>query len=186
MTTRQRLQSDGIVDAAMRVLYRDGFPKMTIDSIAAEAGMTKGGVFYYFKNKNDILSCIVERYEELYNARRDEMLNELPEDQPGRFLRATVLASLEYYDETKDNIQNVIGMYTDETFRKTVRALKQRTFEQLSRECRHPEKLTMILFALDGMWMDRIVGESIIPPACMEEFRQSLLEYVDQVAKECD
>lgn len=183
MKERQQTQRDSIVDAAGRVVFRDGYAKATIDNIAAEAGMSKGGVFYYFKNKNEILACMVQRYEEVYNARRQEILETLPEG-PGRLLRATVIASLEYNDQSREN-HNHIGLYADEEFRKQLTELKKRTYAQLAQGCRHPEKLAMVMFVLDGMWMDKTVGEPSIPLSHVERLRDELMRYVDEIAEEC-
>ena len=48
-----------ILDAADRLLVRHGFRRMTIDGIAAEAGIGKGSVYLHFDSKEDVaLSCI--------------------------------------------------------------------------------------------------------------------------------
>lgn len=182
MKERQKAQRDSIVDAAGRVLFRDGYAKATIDNIAAEAGMSKGGVFYYFKNKNEIFACMIQRYEEIYNARRQEIFDTLPEG-PGRLLKATVIASLEYNDQSREN-HNHIGLYADEEFRTRLSDLKKRIYAQLAQGCKNPQKLAMVMFVLDGMWMGRTIGEQAIPPSHIEKFRQELLLYVDEIAKD--
>jgi AcrR family transcriptional regulator len=40
-----------LLDAAERVFVRLGYPGATLDGIAAEAGFTKGAVYWHFKNK---------------------------------------------------------------------------------------------------------------------------------------
>jgi AcrR family transcriptional regulator len=48
-----------ILDAADRLLIRHGFRRMTVDGIAAEAGIGKGSVYLHFDSKEDVaLSCI--------------------------------------------------------------------------------------------------------------------------------
>lgn len=43
-----------IIETAINILSRDGYQKTTIASIAKEAGFTKGVIFYYFKNKDEL------------------------------------------------------------------------------------------------------------------------------------
>ncbi len=43
-----------IVDAAARVVARDGYPKATIAKITTEAGIASGLFYYYFKDKEDL------------------------------------------------------------------------------------------------------------------------------------
>ncbi|MBI5169994.1 MAG: TetR/AcrR family transcriptional regulator [Candidatus Eisenbacteria bacterium] len=48
-----------ILDAADRLLARDGFRRMTVDGVAREAGVGKGSVYLHFESKEDVaLSCI--------------------------------------------------------------------------------------------------------------------------------
>ncbi len=48
-----------ILDAADRLLARDGFRRMTVDGVAREAGVGKGSVYLHFDSKEDVaLSCI--------------------------------------------------------------------------------------------------------------------------------
>ena len=91
--TRTRL-----LDAADRLLARGGFRRMTIDAVAAEAGVGKGSVYLHFESKEDIaLSCIdrmaeriVLRLEE-FAARRDAALPRLR-----AMLRLRVLDRFDY------------------------------------------------------------------------------------------
>ncbi len=48
-----------VLDAADRLLARHGYRKMTVDDIAAEAGIGKGSVYLAFASKEEVaLSCI--------------------------------------------------------------------------------------------------------------------------------
>ncbi len=47
--TRERL-----VSAAVGLILRQGFPATTVDQICTEAGVTKGGFFHHFANKDAI------------------------------------------------------------------------------------------------------------------------------------
>lgn len=45
-----------ILDAAVRLIDRDGIAATTIDGIAAELGMTKPGLYYHFASKEALLA----------------------------------------------------------------------------------------------------------------------------------
>jgi hypothetical protein len=42
---------DRILDAAERVVLRDGVTHLTLDAVAAETGISKGGLLYHFPSK---------------------------------------------------------------------------------------------------------------------------------------
>ncbi|GAA1151097.1 TetR/AcrR family transcriptional regulator [Nesterenkonia lutea] len=44
-----------ILDAATRVVQREGVTMLTYESVAAEAGMTKGGLLYHFPSREELL-----------------------------------------------------------------------------------------------------------------------------------
>jgi AcrR family transcriptional regulator len=65
-------------DAAMRILARDGFSGVTINSVAEEAGEYRTSIAYYFGGKQGLLEAVAEAvnpYEEVVEgiARCDEI-----------------------------------------------------------------------------------------------------------------
>ena len=46
---------DEICDAAIQITVRDGLLTMTLDAVAKEAGISKGGVMYPFPSKDDLV-----------------------------------------------------------------------------------------------------------------------------------
>ena len=54
-------QRDRILDAAERLLGRFGYRKMTVDDIAAEAGIGKGTVYLSFPSKEEVVLSTVDR-----------------------------------------------------------------------------------------------------------------------------
>jgi len=48
-----------IMEAAVRVFARRGFSSATLDEIAQEAEFSKGAIYLYFSNKEDLLSTIL-------------------------------------------------------------------------------------------------------------------------------
>jgi len=53
--TRQRL-----IDATVRLMLQQGFSGTSVDQICKEAGMTKGGFFHHFENKEALGTAAVE------------------------------------------------------------------------------------------------------------------------------
>jgi AcrR family transcriptional regulator len=55
--TRER-----ILDIAQDAVLHKGFAGTSIDEIICEAGITKSGFFYHFKDKNDLAKALLQRY----------------------------------------------------------------------------------------------------------------------------
>jgi AcrR family transcriptional regulator len=78
-----------ILDAAVQVAIRDGVLAMTLEAVAKEAGVSKGGLIYHFRTKDDLIAAMLEHYR----ARVWRVLEErmAADDNPrGRLFRALV------------------------------------------------------------------------------------------------
>ena len=53
-----------VIEAALDVFSEKGYVKATFDEIAARAGFTKGAVYWYFRNKADLVSALISEYME--------------------------------------------------------------------------------------------------------------------------
>ncbi|MDA3627058.1 TetR/AcrR family transcriptional regulator [Saccharopolyspora oryzae] len=55
---------DRILDALQRILIRKGTAAVTLESVAAEAGVSKGGLLYHFRSKQAMLQGLTLRLSE--------------------------------------------------------------------------------------------------------------------------
>ncbi len=53
---------DRICEAALRVANRDGLLAMTLDKVAKEAEVSKGGVMYHFRSKDELIRGVLEYF----------------------------------------------------------------------------------------------------------------------------
>ena len=50
-----------LLDAAADLISKNSVNELTLEGVAAAAGVTKGGLIYHFKTKDDLLGALVER-----------------------------------------------------------------------------------------------------------------------------
>lgn len=65
-----------VLESALDVFSEKGYAKATFDEIAARAGFTKGAVYWYFRNKADLVSALIVEYME---RKRLELSPNIPE-----------------------------------------------------------------------------------------------------------
>lgn len=53
---------DEIIEAATDLFYEKGFEKASLRDIALRVGITQAAIYYHFKNKEQILYTIIEKY----------------------------------------------------------------------------------------------------------------------------
>ena len=57
-----------ILASAMDMFYEKGYSKTTFDEIAKRINLTKGAVYWYFRNKPDIVAALINDFAEQYLA----------------------------------------------------------------------------------------------------------------------
>src|SRR5690242_21933519 len=64
---------DAILDATDRLLARFGYRKMTVEDIAAEAGIGKGTIYLHFTSKEEVVLSHIDRIVDRLNSRLQEI-----------------------------------------------------------------------------------------------------------------
>ena len=64
---------DAILDATDRLLARFGYRKMTVEDIAAEAGIGKGTIYLHFNSKEEVVLSHIDRIVDRLNDRLREI-----------------------------------------------------------------------------------------------------------------
>ncbi len=80
MTKSQESAKDKILNVAYSLFYREGFARVSVDAIAAGAGVTKRTVYYHFKSKDDIVADVLNNQHEYVLRRLKRWAG--PEDTP--------------------------------------------------------------------------------------------------------
>ncbi|WP_435099608.1 TetR/AcrR family transcriptional regulator [Arhodomonas sp. AD133] len=93
---RKRPLRERVLDAAERVVSRDGAAHLTLDAVVAEAGVSKGGMLYHFNSKQALLEGLLERTLAHHEGRIAEARESLPDDDPYREGRAHLLACIDH------------------------------------------------------------------------------------------
>ena len=59
--SRSERTRNAALEAALTVIARDGPARLTLDAIAREAGISKGGLMHQFRTKHAVLKALLER-----------------------------------------------------------------------------------------------------------------------------
>jgi AcrR family transcriptional regulator len=65
-----------IVDAARRCFLRNGFHQTTTDDICHEASITPGGLYHYFRSKEDVIAAVIKASAEEAVARLSQLADD--------------------------------------------------------------------------------------------------------------
>jgi TetR/AcrR family transcriptional repressor of nem operon len=63
-TARGKRTRDAIVDAAAQLMYVHGVAGTSVDKVLAASGAGKSQMYHYFKNKEQLVAAVIDRYLE--------------------------------------------------------------------------------------------------------------------------
>lgn len=140
-----------LLDAASAVSRRDGPQALTLDAVAAEAGVSKGGLLYHFASKRELLDGVVKRW-------LDEFQDDIDASGPG-FLPGYVRAS----DGAKAEEAGLLAaLVADPEVLAAVRDRYATWQDRVVTEGGDPVEATVARLAADGLWLADLLG--MAPP----------------------
>jgi AcrR family transcriptional regulator len=140
-----------ILDAALALIGDIGVPAVTLDGVAARAGVSKGGLLYHFRFKEQLLAAANEHLVRRRAKAREAEAQRLPKGK-GRRLKAYVLASVNN-SEGDDEISTkllVAGSMTAEAAEPIRRYFRER-FPPFADDVGF-ERAALVHAATEGLW----------------------------------
>ncbi|WP_274427238.1 TetR/AcrR family transcriptional regulator [Chelativorans sp. YIM 93263] len=169
---------DEILDAAQRIVERDGAGNLTIDGVAREAGFSKGGVLYNFPNKECLLKGMLNRMLQNKMPQLDAYREEFA-GGPHPTLRAIIktTANKECLDPALSRAILAVAA-EDPDMLAPLHAELARRWEQVREECADRDMAALLWAAADGLMYHALMDIGIFPP----EKRAELLQKLDELA----
>jgi AcrR family transcriptional regulator len=89
---KKKSRKDTIFDAAVKCFNEKGYYETSIDAIAAEAKISKGGIYYHFKSKKELFLKLYSNRVDKYFKQIKELIRELndPEEQLRMFINNSI------------------------------------------------------------------------------------------------
>ncbi|MBC8078055.1 MAG: TetR/AcrR family transcriptional regulator, partial [Chloroflexales bacterium] len=103
-----RTTRDAILDAAERLIAREGVPHLTIGRVAEEAQVSRGGLFYHFPSKEALVQSLLERMVVGWQQALEAMMAQDPEPF-GRLTRAYARLVLLQAEDATEQSSAVVG-----------------------------------------------------------------------------
>ena len=104
---KRQLVSNELSEAALQLLALKGFDAVTIDEIAATAGVSKRTFFRYFASKEDV---VVQFLADMGTGMRAALASRPIEEQPSASLQHTVWVSMAACADHSDRAMRVVQL----------------------------------------------------------------------------
>ena len=169
-----------ILDAAENVVLTEGATHMTLDAVASKAGVSKGGLIYHFPSQRDLLQAMVKRFASNMEACKAKFRATLPAS-PGREIKASILAWFNLGDEYRRAATALLAAVTrDPKLLNDVRKERLKNMAGILNASPSPERVTILLFAMEGIWMSELLGISSFTKSARSQIKRTLLQLADE------
>ncbi|EHK83334.1 TetR/AcrR family transcriptional regulator [Rhodococcus pyridinivorans] len=157
-----------LLDAFVTILLEQGERAATLESVAAAANVSKGGLLYHFPSKDALVAALAEHLETLA-ADDAELMRAAPEGPATYYIRTSVFA-----DTPLDRAivaLTRLSQTANPRAQQALRRIHQGWFEALSDEVTDPAAARAVMLIGDGLYYGAAMsGEtSTTPPGDVDE-----------------
>ncbi|MBC9227018.1 TetR family transcriptional regulator [Aeromicrobium sp. 636] len=151
----ERSTRDRVLDAFERLLVSTGSRAATLDAVAAEAGVSKGGLLYHFHSREALVDGMVERLREQARADVAKMLS-APQG-PVEFYLETSVDSGSDFDRALIAASR-IAQENDAGARTALAEIREAWFDVLNEHLGDVALARTIQLIGDGLYFDDTTG----------------------------
>ena len=163
-----------VLHAAGRVVLQQGVRAMTLEAVAREAGVSKGGLLYHFASKDDLLTGMVGEFVELIEGRMDQAMQ--ADDAPGAWTRAYLDAATvdRAGDDPMDRLATaMLAAGASNTDLLQPLYARQRAWQEAQQtDGIDPATAALVRLAADGLWMNDLFGIQVVD----DDQRQAVID----------
>lgn len=170
-----------ILEAAEAVIRRDGIKRLSVDTVVAEAGISKGGFFYHFKTKDELLAALLQSVTEEMTVEVTALVEADPEPR-GRILRSIIRAAFDFDADParRDRFVTLtLAVLTASIESPTLLAeVRRGNDEQLTASASDGLSLAHALLlnaAVEGFWIGQSLGSTTVPEPLRRQLRDLLV-----------
>jgi AcrR family transcriptional regulator len=168
-----------IIDAAERVIVREGLGKLSVDAVLREAEVSKGGFFHHFATKDELLAALMARLSS-HVAEQARGIASRDREPRGSALRAQISLAFQTPKRERDRLQALVlarieASKSNPTVAAQARANNERSIAEGAAEGISPGRVLLIQLALDGYWLGESLGTLSLSPAQRDALESELL-----------
>lgn len=170
--TKQKL-----LKAATQVVREKGASSLTLDAVAKQAGVSKGGLLYHYPNKTALLAAMVTYLNDSFErAIAEQIANGMTS-----WLAAYVAMSFDpQQSQTAESAGMLAAVANDMNLLEPLRQRYKILQQQLEASSSDPDFATIVRLAADGLWFAELFGIS----GLTEERRSQVLARLITLTKE--
>lgn len=148
-----------LLDAAQRVVARDGATRLTLDAVAAEAGISKASVLYDYKSKQALIKAVIEHEVATEVARLRAAIRH-EGDRPDAVILGLLAAAAEGKSAHNRNValDLAVALNQHNDLRAAIRETFGSLLDDIDRTSRDPRRAKSVFLAIEGLKLIEAFG----------------------------
>ncbi len=181
-----------LLGAATRLILERGAASVTLEAVAKEAEVSKGGLLYHFPNKDALVEGLLEHYAATFYAQ----VTALAADEPATdkldtdesttrpkgapLLRAYVRATFAEDSASRELGAAVLGaVLLKPALLHSYRERLQELGAALEQGTSDPTRAAVVRLAVDGLWFSELLGVTTLSSDAREALEREMLALLD-------
>lgn len=189
MTSNVNPTPELILQAAERVVMREGVLNLTLENVAREAKLSKGGLLYHYPSKDALITGMVGRYLEGIEAKLNENLEK---ETPGKgawaraFLKTTISGASTAHDSSSNRAwyaAMVSAMLLNPSLLEPMRQKNLEWKAKFEHDAEDFKFAAVARMAARGLWFTEVMGFGALTEQDRQQLATDILELVSEPAK---
>ncbi|MFJ5625668.1 TetR family transcriptional regulator [Peribacillus loiseleuriae] len=165
-----------ILDTAKQIILESGLSTLTLDAVAKQAGISKGGLLYHYPSKEALIKGLATSIFDEFTARFYQYAENDP-NETGRWSRALIAATkIDLEDNSELNAGFMATSYLDANIAKNISEGYASILKKIEDDKINPITATIIRLALDGLCYSQKFNISPLDKERENEVIQKLVE----------
>ncbi|MER5324121.1 TetR/AcrR family transcriptional regulator [Streptosporangium roseum] len=166
-----------ILDAAVRIAERDGVGKLTLEATAEEAGLTRGGMMYHFRDRDALSLAVQEHVAAGWEAKLVAAAGKSA-DEATAAERVAAYISVATTSSTHAEVELVHAAGHEPVLREPLDRVRRRWSPSPDEAAADPESMRHFIacLAADGLWSYDSPGSRSLPSGLRATLAKRIIE----------
>lgn len=181
MTTRKISTKQKILEAAAEIAKESGPAHISLDAVAARAGISKGGLLYHFPSKSKLLEATVEVFLDSFEGMISER-EKTKKDNPDSLAEAFIELFMEDHESRRPPPFGILAALAENpAFLNPIRKFNREFLTKMKEKSSDPAAALVIFLAIHGVRSMNLLNVNIL---CENEYSQ-LSEKMKSILSGC-
>lgn len=175
MESKATIKRQHILKSAKEFILKNGFNELTLDSVATQAGISKGGLLYHFPNKEALLIGLAQYIFEEFITLIEDQAKKDPLEK-GKWCRALIEVTKKDLEHNAELYVGIIAasMLSPDLL-KSMSQIYQFMQNKMDQDGINPVTATIIRLAIDGLYYSELFNIAPLDDKLREKVFQQLI-----------